>query len=297
MQRIPCYSHHTLLVHSGQYIHLHWGPTSGSPQTTPNLYLEEAIAAARRGVKVRILLSDAFLDPRDPKDNTHTVTYVNDIARREKLDMEARVIDGQRAALDKIHNKGVLVDGRKVLVSSVNWSLNSPLNNREVSLVLDSLDLGAYFTDMFTYDWYNGTPADYPLITEIDATNGFVELTNPTAKTLDLSGWQLTANAGTWSLPARTTLAAGRTLVVARDAAAFRAKFGPTVTPLEIKQLIFTQNGDTVRLKHGALTVDLVAWASARPGWDLPKAALCRPVAGKDTNTRLDWTRAPSPTP
>lgn len=133
-----------------QYIHLHWGLASGSPQTTPDLFLEESIAAARRGVKVRILLSNAFLDPKDPKDNTNTVSYVNDIARREGLDMQARIISSDITALDKVHNKGVLVDGRKVLVSSVNWSLNSPLNNREVSLILDHPDLGEYFTDILT---------------------------------------------------------------------------------------------------------------------------------------------------
>jgi cardiolipin synthase A/B len=133
-----------------QYVHLHWGTGSGSPQTTPDLYLEEAIAAARRGVKVRILLSNAFLNPRDPKDNTNTVAYVNAIARRERLDMEARLIRTDINGLDKIHNKGIIVDGRKVLVSSVNWSLNSPLNNREVSLLFDHLDLGSYYTDVLT---------------------------------------------------------------------------------------------------------------------------------------------------
>ncbi|HWI53042.1 MAG TPA: phospholipase D-like domain-containing protein [Symbiobacteriaceae bacterium] len=280
-----------------QYVHLHWGGASGSPQTTPDLYLEEAIAAARRGVKVRILLSDAFLDPKDPKDNTNTVDYVNDIARREKLDMQARIIKSDITALDKIHNKGVIVDGRKVLVSSVNWSLNSPLNNREVSLILDHPDLGMYFTDIFTYDWYNGAPADYPLITEIDATNGFVELTNPTAKTLDLSGWKLSAAAGTWALPVRTTIAAGKTLVIVRDAAAFQAKYGAVVTPVEIKQLALLSNGDTVQLQKGYTSVDLVAWGAAHPGWNLPKVPLCRPDPGKDTNTYLDWTPAARATP
>jgi phosphatidylserine/phosphatidylglycerophosphate/cardiolipin synthase-like enzyme len=75
-------------------------------------------------VKVRILLSDAFLDPNDPKDNTKTMAYVNDIARREALDLQARIIKSSLAGLDKIHNKGVVVDGRRALVSSVNWSLN-----------------------------------------------------------------------------------------------------------------------------------------------------------------------------
>jgi len=151
--------------------------------------------------------------------------------------------------------------------------------------------------DVFTYDWYNGAPADYPLITEIDATNGFVELTNPTAKTLDLSGWKLSATAGTWSLPARTTIAAGKTLVIARDAVAFQAKYGATVTPIEIRQLALLSNGDTLQILKGFTAVDLVAWGAAHPGWNLPKVPLCRPDAGKDTNTYLDWAPATRATP
>ena len=117
---------------------------------TPDLYLQEAIAAARRGVKVRILLSDAYLDPKDPKDNTNTVLYLTQLARRENLDLQARIFRHDLAALEKIHNKGVIVDGRKVLVTSINWSQNSPANNREVGLLLDHPDLGAYYTHIFT---------------------------------------------------------------------------------------------------------------------------------------------------
>lgn len=144
------------------------------------------------------------------------------------------------------------------------------------------------------YDWYNGASADYALITEIDATNGFAEITNPSAKMIDLSGWRLAAGAGQWTLPAQTTLAAGKSLVIARDAATLRAKFG--ITALEIPQFFLNPNSDTLRLNKGAITVDLAAWGTARPGWTL-KAPLCRPVAGKDTNTSLDWTRATRPSP
>jgi hypothetical protein len=248
-------------------------------------------------VKVRILLSNAFLDPRDPKDNTNTVAYVNDIARRERLDMEARLIRTDINGLDKIHNKGVIVDGRKVLVSSVNWSLNSPLNNREVSLLFDHQDLGNYFTDIFMLDWHNGTAADHLLITEIDAALGFVEISNPTAKTFDLSGWKLTTVLNAWTLPANTTLQPGQTIVIARDSNAFRAKFGTGITPIQLPQLSLNQSSETLRLQQGQTTVDLVAWGGAYLNWTLPKAPLCRPEAAKDTNTQLDWVQAPTQTP
>lgn len=131
-------------------MHLYWGPNNGSVEATPDLYLAEAIAAARRGVRVRILLSDSFLNPDDPKDNTRTVTYINDLAARERLDLQGRIFTSNIAALDKIHNKGVIVDGRKVLISSINWSQNSPANNREVGLLLEHPAIGAYYTDVLT---------------------------------------------------------------------------------------------------------------------------------------------------
>jgi cardiolipin synthase A/B len=140
----------TIADNTRQYIHLYWGPGNGSLQETPDVYLAEAIAAARRGVQVRILLSDAFLDPKDPRDNSHTVEYVNQLARQERLDMQARIVKSRLAGIDKIHNKGVVVDSRKVLISSVNWSQNSPANNRETSLLLEHPTVGAYYTDIFT---------------------------------------------------------------------------------------------------------------------------------------------------
>jgi cardiolipin synthase A/B len=133
-----------------QYIHLWWGPLIGNMADNPDLYLAEAIAAARRGVRVRILLSDAYLNPNDPKDNTKTVRYLNQLARQENLDLQARIFRSDVAALEKIHNKGIIVDSQRAFVSSINWSQNSPMNNREVGLILEHPDVGAYYTRIFT---------------------------------------------------------------------------------------------------------------------------------------------------
>jgi len=268
--------------------------------TTPDVFLEEAIAAARRGVKVRILLSNAFLDPTDPKDNTFTVAYVNDLARREGLDMEARLFDNQRAQLDKIHNKGVVVDNRRALVTSVNWSFNSPANNREVGLLLDHPAIGQYFADIFTYDWYNGAAADYPLITEVDAGVGFLEISTFGTTPVDLAGWTLSTGTTEWTLPAGASAGPGQPLVVAQDSRTFRTAFGNVANVVEIPGLAFSTARDTLRLKKAQTLVDSLAWGGAQPGWNLPgpaPSALCRPVAGKDTNTYLDWTLASRGTP
>lgn len=275
-----------------QYVHLHWGEPDGSPDLTPNLYLSEAIAAARRGVRVRILLSDAFLDPDNTKDNTRTVGYVNALARQSGLDMEARIVRSDIALIDKIHNKGIIVDERKVLVSSVNWSRNSPANNREVSLLIDHPEIGRHFSDLFTYDWYDGTPASYPLITEVDAANGFVELTYYGRRPLEIGGWTLRTPAGTVVLPTRTTLAPGRALAVTADAEALRQRFGRPVQVVELPGLRLGGVRGEVRLIRSGRVIDAIAWGMEKP-WQLAdpsSAPLCRPNPGKDTNTGLDWS-------
>lgn len=132
------------------YIYAHWGPRTGSPETHPNLFLAELIAAARRGVRVRILLADTYVDPSAPKDNAWTTAYLNRLASEEGLDMQARLMRTDLVKVEKLHNKGLVVDGERVLVSSINWSLNSPANNREVGLILEHPEIAQFYTDVFT---------------------------------------------------------------------------------------------------------------------------------------------------
>jgi len=280
---------------------MHWGVKGESVGMTPNLYLEEAVSAARRGVSVRILLSDAFLNPADEKDNLHTVTYVNEIARRENLDMQARIIKSRLVGVDKIHNKGLVVDSRYSLVSSINWSRNSPVNNREASLLIDNPQIGTYFSDIFAYDWYDGTPADYPLITEVDLGLGFVEITYHGVETIDIGGWSLRTSAGgAQAIPANTQLAPDVPLVIARDGAALRQQHPDVVHLIEMPALSLKSNGDWLSLQLGSRTVDLVAWGDAHHGWSLAGPSdgpLCRSDSGKDTNSHLDWMSGNVPSP
>ena len=130
------------------YAHTGWGPF-------PNLYLDDLVAAARRGVEVRLLLDSSWfnVDEDDPIDNDDTVLYVNTIAANEGLDLQAKLVDLEVHGLTQLHAKGFVVDGRTVLVSSVNWNRNSPTANREVGLLVENEAVGAYFEDAFAWDW------------------------------------------------------------------------------------------------------------------------------------------------
>lgn len=133
-----------------------WGyDEDASPDRTPNLFLTEMLAAARRGVRVRLLLDGSHISPKDQKDNADTQQFLANIAGRENLPLVVRVLDYKSTHMS-IHNKGIIADGQQVLVSSINWTENSPLNNRELGLILQNSEIVRYFADLFERDWQGG---------------------------------------------------------------------------------------------------------------------------------------------
>ena len=52
-----------------------------------------------------------------------------------------------------LHNKGVIVDNRSVLISSINWNQNSFLNNREAGIIVYNENISRYYAKVFFYDW------------------------------------------------------------------------------------------------------------------------------------------------
>jgi phosphatidylserine/phosphatidylglycerophosphate/cardiolipin synthase-like enzyme len=128
--------------------------------TCENLYLNAAIDAARRGCDVKILLDARYVDSDDNStDNLDTVTYINEIAEKENLsNLQARTVYLHN--LSKIHNKGVIVDGNKTLISSINWGRSAVIENREAGVIVENRDVAEYFTSAFFYDWRTGNETD-----------------------------------------------------------------------------------------------------------------------------------------
>jgi phosphatidylserine/phosphatidylglycerophosphate/cardiolipin synthase-like enzyme len=116
-------------------------------------YLAAAVDAARRGVEVRVLLDAAWFNTADEADNDEQVALINRIAAAEGLRLEARLVDLDARNLVKVHTKGVVVDGRRVFVSSINWNEASPSFNREAGVIVDDPSIGAYFEAAFDADW------------------------------------------------------------------------------------------------------------------------------------------------
>lgn len=118
-----------------------------------NPYLAAAIDASRRGVVVRVLLDSVWFNTEGDADNDEMVEIINRIAAAEGLPLEARLADLEANNLAKIHNKGVIVDNRAVLVSSINWNANSPAFNREAGVIIEQPDIAAYYREAFEDDW------------------------------------------------------------------------------------------------------------------------------------------------
>ena len=120
---------------------------------TLNPYLSSAINASRRGVQVRVLLDSYWFNVEGPNDNDEMAVLINRIGSSEHIPLEAKCIDLSVSPVEKIHNKGVIVDDERVLVSSINWNYNSPNFNREAGVIIDHPGVARYFREVFDDDW------------------------------------------------------------------------------------------------------------------------------------------------
>jgi phosphatidylserine/phosphatidylglycerophosphate/cardiolipin synthase-like enzyme len=89
----------------------------GSPQQP---FVRATLAAARRSVVVRVLLSGAWYARED---NRKIVRWLNERADAEGFPLKAKLAEPR--GYEKIHAKGVVVDERHVVVGSLNWNNHS----------------------------------------------------------------------------------------------------------------------------------------------------------------------------
>lgn len=126
-----------------------WGRTG---EESP--LFQAALAAAQRNVTTRILLNDdrVFTHSSESK-NQEVADSFNREAKKRRLPLEAIVADIKGMGVSYIHNKGALVDGKKTLVSSINWGQNSVMNNREAAKLITSPAINQYYKALFESDW------------------------------------------------------------------------------------------------------------------------------------------------
>jgi cardiolipin synthase A/B len=142
-----------LLDSAGNSIEIEQAYIKNETPYTLNPYLSSAINASRRGVTVRVLLDSYWYNVEGTNDNDEMAALINRIGATEHIPLEAKCIDLSISPVEKIHNKGVIVDDERVLVSSINWNSNSPNFNREAGVIIDHPGVARYFCDVFDDDW------------------------------------------------------------------------------------------------------------------------------------------------
>jgi len=111
--------------------------------------LQAVLDAAERGVEVRILLSGAWYVREE---NERLATWLEEQASAGDLPLSVRIAEPD-GRFEKIHAKGLIVDGEAVAVGSANWNENSLGANREVLVVLEGKAVAGYFREVFEADW------------------------------------------------------------------------------------------------------------------------------------------------
>jgi len=101
---------------------------------------DELIGAKERGVRVRVLL-EPTLSGSNP--NLEMAEYLGDAGIEVRWALPSRTN----------HAKFAIIDGRKVLVGSHNWSYSAMSTNREASVLVEDEEAVGEFEAVFEEDW------------------------------------------------------------------------------------------------------------------------------------------------
>jgi hypothetical protein len=140
----------------------------------PGVYAS-AVKAAILAAKTTLYMQFQYIELPKVANATSQgfVNLVHAVIDRQKAGVDVRIIMSeyevagyleqlQAAGLDvmksvkiqnNVHNKGIVVDGESVLVSSQNWSTDGTLYNRDAGVIIHNADAAAYFQQIFLHDW------------------------------------------------------------------------------------------------------------------------------------------------
>ncbi len=230
-----------------------WTNDAGNAGLNPRI--TALIAAAQRGVSVRLLLDANYDDPLSANGNTATCLYLKGL-HLSTLQCRLANVTGLG-----IHAKIFLVDDGNhqwVHLGSINGSETSNKANRETALQFASPAGYAYLRAVFEHDWALGhgpmihrlylpltmrdyvPPVDYPLISEVfinpggeDTGKEWIEIYHPGNETVNLTGWSLgdAINVGNYGdgryvFPEGAQLLPRQVIVAAACATQFAAAYG-----------------------------------------------------------------------
>jgi V8-like Glu-specific endopeptidase len=102
--------------------------------------LDAVLAKQQAGVTVKIIFRVLF--PADAREN---------LEKLKEFGFDEDSIKVQK----NCHTKGIVVDRKRVMLGSQNWSNDGVSLNRDASLIFEDIPLAKYFGDIFDHDWSN----------------------------------------------------------------------------------------------------------------------------------------------
>lgn len=143
------------------------------PGKHTTMYVDKVLGLIQ-SAKQRIFMQTQYIHPSSDAKNKDLVVLVKALADAYKIGLDVRLITSQYENTaqwieklkeydldqvlriqERVHNKGMVVDSKVVMVSSQNWSGDGTLRNRDAGLIIESADIALYFEAIFLDDWVN----------------------------------------------------------------------------------------------------------------------------------------------
>jgi phosphatidylserine/phosphatidylglycerophosphate/cardiolipin synthase-like enzyme len=150
----------------------HGRPFKVQPVLCPDNYIDRIttlVKSARQSLYLQYSYITYSNAPRDRKFQ-QLLDHIATLSHKKTFDL--RIIVGNSGAREKVrklveagfnenairvqsnvHNKGIIVDGDVVLVSSANWSSDGTLRNRDAGLIIADEEVARYYQSVFVDDW------------------------------------------------------------------------------------------------------------------------------------------------
>jgi hypothetical protein len=139
--------------------------------TNTTMYVDNVLALIK-SAQHKVYMQTQYVHPSDKAGDEGFMLLVNALSDAHKQGLDVRLITSQfentpqwievmkQYNLDqvlriqnRVHNKGIVVDSKVVMVSSQNWSADGVLRNRDAGVIIENADIAAYFEAIFLDDW------------------------------------------------------------------------------------------------------------------------------------------------
>ena len=130
-----------------------------------NPFVESLLNKSKNGVDVKVIFNyNLYYEETNEKINS-TKQYFGENG------IETKFIYSNWSYFSNVHNKGMIVDNKSVLVSSVNWNEGSVRKNREAGIIVENEEVARYYADVFFYDWNLSTPVPQAFEAKVSSTD------------------------------------------------------------------------------------------------------------------------------